>query len=61
MAETISFKKELDDLRKAGFTDPQVDAIWELAFNLSATIAGKFCEGIAYSKETPKQTDCPWK
>jgi hypothetical protein len=41
MAEVISFEKELNNLREAGFTEEQVNAIWKLTFRLSVELISR--------------------
>jgi len=38
MKEEISFVEELEDLRKAGFTEEQVGAIWHLVAQVTIKI-----------------------
>ena len=41
MTEKISFEKELNDLRKAGFTESQIKAIWKLTLRVAVVFVNK--------------------
>lgn len=39
--EIVSFENELENLRKAGFTDEQVEAVWGLVTRMVTEVANR--------------------